>query len=157
MRKSWLAVASLAIVLVACGTPAGTARPATSAPQTGGPATSAPQTGAPATSAPATSAPATSAPSTSNPADLGPIRVGVEAPGGEAYIPTQLTVKRMQDMGYDIEIIQFEDPDVMPQALDSGQIHVNTNSVGQIFAAVDAGLEIKAIQGLTDPEFFMVA
>jgi NitT/TauT family transport system substrate-binding protein len=92
-----------------------------------------------------------------DPASLGAVRVGVEAPGGEAYIPTQLVVQRLQEQGYDIEIIQFEDPDVMPQALDSGEIQINTNSAGQILSAVDAGLEVKAIMGLTDPEFFMVA
>jgi NitT/TauT family transport system substrate-binding protein len=90
-------------------------------------------------------------------ADLGPIRIGVEAPGGEAYIPTQLTVKRMKDMGYDIEIVMFEDPDIMPQALDAGDININTNSSGQILSAIDAGLDVKAIQGLTNPDFVMVA
>ncbi len=138
--RSLLVPVALSAALAAC---AGTAA-TPSAPAGGTPASSAPASG--------------ESPSGSGDlAELGPIRVGVEAPGGEAYIPTQLTVQRMQDEGYDIEIIQFEDPDVMPQALDAGEIHINTNSVGQIFSAVDAGLDVSAIMGLTDPEFFMVA
>jgi NitT/TauT family transport system substrate-binding protein len=139
IRNLAVPILSAALVVAACGG-GGSPSPSSAAPST-----------------PASQEPASEPPASMNPADLGPIRVGVEAPGGEAYIPTQLTVKRMQEQGYDIEIIQFEDPDVMPQALDAGEIHVNTNSSGQILAAVDAGLKVKAIQGLTDPDFVMVA
>jgi ABC-type nitrate/sulfonate/bicarbonate transport system substrate-binding protein len=143
MRLRRLAVlAAIAVASVACN-------PGTASPTIGATSTS-------AASGPADSPDGSAGPST-DPASLGPIRVGVEAPGGEAYIPTQLTVKRLADAGYDIEIIQFEDPDVMPQALDAGEIHINTNSAGQILSAVDAGLDVSAIMGLTDPEFFMVA
>ena len=138
MRIRNLAVPILATTALALGACTGGGSPSQT---TGGP----------------TGAPGTDAPGSMNPADLGPVRVGVEAPGGEAYIPTQLTVQRLQEQGYDIEIIQFEDPDVMPQALDAGEIHINTNSAGQILSAVDAGLDVSAIMGLTDPEFFMVA
>ena len=133
-------LATVALVAAACG--GGSSPSPTGAAPTGG-----------APSSPPASEPGES----TDPSALGPIRVGVEAPGGEAYIPTQLTVKRMQEQGYDIEIVQFEDPDVMPQALDAGEIHINTNSSGQILSAVDAGLAVKAIQGLTDPDFVMVA
>lgn len=94
---------------------------------------------------------------TLSPADLGPIRIGVEAPGGEAYIAVQLAVKQLKAEGYDIEMVMFEDPDIMPQALDVGDININTNSSGQILSAVDAGLDVKAITGLTNPDFVMVA
>ena len=131
---------AIALILAACGgTTGGTESPSSEAPGD------------------SPSAPASEPAESTDPSALGPIRVGVEAPGGEAYIPTQLTVKRLQEQGYDIEIIQFEDPDVMPQALDAGEIHINTNSAGQILSAVDAGLDVSGIMGLTDPEFFMVA
>jgi NitT/TauT family transport system substrate-binding protein len=140
MRTRNLAVPILSAVLVLAGCSSGSSPSPSTAP-----------------SAPGSQAPGSQAPASLNPAELGPIRVGVEAPGGEAYIPTQLTVKRLQEQGYDIEIVQFEDPDVMPQALDAGEIHINTNSAGQILSAVDAGLAVKAIQGLTHPDFVMVA
>lgn len=141
MRISKVVLGSVvAILLAACAAPAATPRPAT----------------APPSSAPATAAP-TIAPASANPADLGTLKIGIEAPGGEAYIPTQLTVKRLKDQGYNAELVMFEDPDVMPQALDSGEIHINTNSSGQVLSAVDAGLDVAAIMGLTDPDFVMVA
>ena len=141
MRVSKVALLSVvAVLMAACAAPAATLRPSA----------------APPTSAPATAAPVTPAPS-ANPADLGPMKIGIEAPGGEAYIPTQLTVKRLTDQGYDVELVMFEDPDVMPQALDTGEIHINTNSSGQILSAADAGLDVAAIMGLTDPDFVMVA
>jgi NitT/TauT family transport system substrate-binding protein len=139
MRIRSLAIPVVILAVAACSSGGGTASPSAAPPSASG------------------GAPSSAPPASVDPAALGPIRVGVEAPGGEAYIPTQLTVKRLQDQGYDIEIIQFEDPDVMPQALDAGEIHVNTNSAGQILSAVDAGLDVSAIMGLTDPEFFMVA
>ena len=136
MRIRTMSLAALAVaLLVACSGPAATPTPAPTTAPTAQP---------------------TVAP-TLSPADLGPIRIGVEAPGGEAYIPTQLTVKRMKALGYDIEVVMFEDPDIMPQALDAGDININTNSSGQILSAVDAGLDVKAIMGLTNPDFVMVA
>jgi NitT/TauT family transport system substrate-binding protein len=138
---------------------------AASSPSAGGASPAGP-TAAPTTAASSAQSPAASSAASPvasgggasvDPSALGPIRVGVEAPGGEAYIPTQLTVKRLKEQGYDIEVTQFEDPDVMPQALDTGEIHINTNSSGQILSAVDAGLDVKAIMGLTDPDFVMVA
>jgi len=136
MRIRTMSLAALAVaLLVACSGPAATPTPAPTTAPTAQP---------------------TVAP-TLSPADLGPIRIGVEAPGGEAYIAVQLTVKQLKAEGYDIEMVMFEDPDIMPQALDAGDININTNSSGQILSAVDAGLDVKAITGLTNPDFVMVA
>lgn len=89
--------------------------------------------------------------------DSGSLVLGIEAPWDLAYVPTSLAVERMEEEGYDIEIVQFEDPSVMVTALDTGEITVGATSASQVLAGVDAGLDIRAVLGLTNPSFVMVA
>lgn len=92
-----------------------------------------------------------------SPEELGELKVGIEAPWDLAYVPTSLTIAEMEEQGYNVEVVQFEEPDVMAQALESGDIHLGTNSAGQVLTAVDAGLDVRAVLGLTNPTFVMVA
>lgn len=85
------------------------------------------------------------------------LRIGHEAPLAVTYLPMVLTVEGMTAEGYDVELVPFETPDAMTQALAGGSIDVASASTGTAMAGIDAGLEAQVFMGLGLNIYPMVA
>lgn len=132
----------LAVLLVACG---------------GGGTSSAPTEGTQATGAPATeqeAAEATAAEEEAAPS--GSARIGVTAPS-VAYVPTLIVAERMQEMGYNVEIVEFEGNSALIQASVDNLVDINSATVAAQMPAIDAGLETDFFLTRYLNEFVLVA
>src|SRR5690606_5634549 len=56
-----------------------------------------------------------------------------------------------------INLVDFESPETMSQAMVSGDIDLGWTSSGTVFAAIDAGAPVKAFLGHSRPDFAMIA
>src|SRR5690606_5730983 len=72
-------------------------------------------------------------------------------------IPMLLTVDRMRDEGFDVEVIEFQSPETMSLAMQSGDIHLGSTNAGTVFSAIDAGFDGVAFMGSAAADFLMVA
>lgn len=72
-------------------------------------------------------------------------------------IPMHMAVERMNDMGYEIEIVVVGSPSVQMQAASQGEIDITTPNAAATLTAMDAGLPFKFFLGRYVNEFAMVA
>jgi ABC-type nitrate/sulfonate/bicarbonate transport system substrate-binding protein len=143
-----VAAFTMLLVLAACGS--GTSDQTTSPETTAGSATTAES---PTTTAAADTT-ATSAPEDP---EARTARVGVEIPYSTVTLPNVLTVERMNEMGYELEIIEFTTPESLVQAMVAGQLDIAETNAAAFFSAVDAGLEAKAFVGGAGNIYVMAA
>ena len=138
MRSKTLcaALAVLSLVVVACtATPGGTEAPdATGAQPT---ASAAPD-------------PSASAPKS------GSAQIGIGLPDA-GFLPLAIAVDRLNEMGYEIELVQFESPETQTQALASGQINIGSAGPATIFSAAEQGLDLRIFLGYQNNSFALAA
>lgn len=90
-------------------------------------------------------------------AQSGSFNLGVEVPASVVNVPMLMTVDRLTEAGYDVNIVNFQSPETMTLALQNGEVDMIGISVGTVFSGVDAGLEAKLVLGLAKSDFHMVA
>ncbi len=74
-----------------------------------------------------------------------------------AFIPTEMTIERMNDMGYDIEVTEFSSTSTEIQAATEGAIDIASASAAATMTAIDAGLTNKFFLTRYINEFVLVA
>jgi ABC-type nitrate/sulfonate/bicarbonate transport system substrate-binding protein len=74
-----------------------------------------------------------------------------------AFVPTEMTIERMNDMGYDIEVTEFSSTSTEIQAATEGQIDIASASAAATMTAIDAGLTNKFFLARYINEFVLVA
>jgi len=89
--------------------------------------------------------------------DKGTIRLGVEVPASIVNVPMFIALDRLKADGYTIEMAEFQSPETMTLALQSGQVDLIGTSAGTAFAAIDAGFDGKVMLGMAMSDFLMVA
>ena len=88
----------------------------------------------------------------------GTISIGIEIPFSIVNVPLFLTIDRLKEAGYAVNIVNFQSPETMSLALQNGQIDVVGGvSAGTAFLAIDAGFKGKIFLGLADSDFQMMA
>ena len=87
----------------------------------------------------------------------GRLNIGLEAPRSISNVPMLLAVDRMTEEGYDVEVIDFQSPETMALALQSGDVDIASTSAGTAFSAIDAGFDARAFMGSARADFQMVA
>lgn len=140
MIRSRFAGALLAVGLAAVACTGGTAAPtATGVAPTGAAPTGAAPTGA-----------------TSDGPKSGTARLGR---GGDsiAFVPTEMAIERLNEMGYDIQVTQFESTSTEIQAATEGAIDIASASAAAQMAAIDAGMPNQFFLTRYINEFVLVA
>lgn len=79
--------------------------------------------------------------------------------GGDsvAFVPTMMAIERLNDMGYDFQVTQFESTSTEIQAATEGAIDIASASAAAQMAAIDAGLENQFFLTRYINEFVLVA
>jgi ABC-type nitrate/sulfonate/bicarbonate transport system substrate-binding protein len=74
-----------------------------------------------------------------------------------AFVPTEMTIERMNEMGYDIEVTEFASTSTEIQAATEGQIDIASASAAAQMTAIDAGLTNKFFLTRYINEFVLVS
>lgn len=74
-----------------------------------------------------------------------------------AFVPTMMAIERMNDMGYEIEVIEFGSTSTEIQAATEGEIDIASASAAATMTAIDAGLTNKFFLARYINEFVLVA
>lgn len=74
-----------------------------------------------------------------------------------AFVPTEMTIERMNEMGYDIEVTEFSSTSTEIQAATEGQIDIASASAAATMTAIDAGLTNKFFMARYINEFVLVS
>ncbi len=74
-----------------------------------------------------------------------------------AFIPTELTIERMNAMGYDIQVTEFPSTSTEIQAATEGAIDIASASAAATMTAIDAGLTNKFFLSRYINEFVLVS
>jgi ABC-type nitrate/sulfonate/bicarbonate transport system substrate-binding protein len=114
-------------------------------------------TGSPSPTAAATGTPAapTAVPSESV-MKSGSAKIGTGLPDA-GFLPLAVAVDRLNEMGYEFELVQFDSPETQTQALASGDIDIGSAGPATIFAAAEQGLDLKIFLGYQNNSFALAA
>ncbi|HEX7172605.1 MAG TPA: ABC transporter substrate-binding protein [Candidatus Limnocylindria bacterium] len=74
-----------------------------------------------------------------------------------AFVPTEMTIERMNAMGYDIEVTEFPSTSTEIQAATEGAIDIASASAAATMTAIDAGLTNKFFMARYINEFVLVS
>jgi ABC-type nitrate/sulfonate/bicarbonate transport system substrate-binding protein len=74
-----------------------------------------------------------------------------------AFVPTAMTIERMNEMGYDIEVTEFPSTSTEIQAATEGAIDIASASAAATMTAIDAGLTNKFFMTRYINEFVLVS
>ena len=74
-----------------------------------------------------------------------------------AFVPTEMTIERMNAMGYEIEVTEFPSTSTEIQAATEGAIDIASASAAATMTAIDAGLTNKFFLARYINEFVLVA
>lgn len=96
-------------------------------------------------------------PSIGSAQDAKTVRLGLEIPASIVNVPMLITLDRLKDQGYTIQIVEFQSPETMTLALQNGEVDLIGTSVGTAFSAIDAGFDGRAFIGMAMSDFLMVA
>lgn len=79
--------------------------------------------------------------------------------GGDsiAFVPTEMAIERLNEMGYDIQVTEFESTSTEIQAATEGAIDIASASAAAQMAAIDAGLANQFFLTRYINEFVLVA
>jgi ABC-type nitrate/sulfonate/bicarbonate transport system substrate-binding protein len=87
----------------------------------------------------------------------GSARLGSGGDVSMAQLPTLMAVERLNEMGYEIEWIEFEGSDSELAAVAAGELDMTAAGMAQQLAAMDAGLDHRFFLGRYVNEFIFVA
>lgn len=91
------------------------------------------------------------------PVKSGSARLGSGGDVSMAQLPTLIAIERLNEMGYEIEWVEFEAPDNELAALAQGDLQMSAAGAAQQLAAMDAGLDTKFFLTRYLNEFTFVA
>jgi ABC-type nitrate/sulfonate/bicarbonate transport system substrate-binding protein len=74
-----------------------------------------------------------------------------------AFVPTEITIERMNAMGYDIQVTEFPSTSTEIQAATEGAIDIASASAAATMTAIDAGLTNKFFMARYINEFVLVS
>ena len=100
----------------------------------------------------------TTEPSTEEPAGekSGSAKIGTQSPS-IVRIPTYMTIDRMNELGYELELVEFESTSTQMQAAVSGAIDIPTAGAAGAMTAMDGGYEGKLFLGMFLNEFTLLS
>jgi ABC-type nitrate/sulfonate/bicarbonate transport system substrate-binding protein len=108
-----------------------------------------------ANSAPAPAA-APALPSTASARKSGTIRMSMIGTPNVKDIPRLMAIDSLKEQGYDVEMTNFAQSELIPAAMERGDIDIGDSTTNQAWTAITKGLDIRSVVGEANITFYLV-